>query len=595
MADAGITTENLTSASIVDTLIGNRGGSTVQITPEAIGAQIAVSADIIAATAEAIASAAAAAADATAAAVSAVTAETAAANAQSSARTFATWAALSALSGAADGEGAEVLDSDTGTHLAASSTGYDGVSVSNGGRYSWSSSWLRWVRIGATGLSAKADTSLVRDVSASGGPAWALLVDRATNRPRRMPLSIGNDGMLTVVDVQTTSGVKLSQAGATDSPLIMSRSTFGFWPRAVANDAPTLALVQDSATPSGTTLVSWNDVSSWRTFGGFTSQYGANPFLQWKCRSPTGNTTGWTASAQGAGGQGFETIFTGTVLKVKLRGNGSSVRVLVGSAMGTDYAYASETILHPSSDGLQWILTITFASSATRRINIEGTNLQFGGLWVASGDSVKKPSGTKPLVCCLGTSVTEAWNSWAHWLGYRLGFDVYNVGVGACGIFADSGGTRSVQIDRSNDFTIGDFALGVDENGINDDNASYFSAYDYATVLAEFMPAYRQVVEAWFTAHPDSPFIGWGPFWPNATPTETLYAIRDAKQRVLSEYPLGRFVDTLTPSMMQGKRQDSTFPALDYIQSDNTHPNETGQRFIGLRLADAVAAVIREI
>lgn len=88
-------------------------------------------------------------------------AEIAADNAQSSSRTVSLWADLLAVSGTHDREGAEVLDSDTAAHNAASGTGYDGASVPNAGRYSWNSSWARWVRVGATGLSGKLDKSTV--------------------------------------------------------------------------------------------------------------------------------------------------------------------------------------------------------------------------------------------------------------------------------------------------------------------------------------------------------------------------------------------------------------------------------------------------
>lgn len=69
----------------------------------------------------------------------------------------ATWDELSAQTGYDDGAGAEVLDADEGTHLQATATGYDGASVANAGRYRYSASWDRWVRLGETGLSTKAD------------------------------------------------------------------------------------------------------------------------------------------------------------------------------------------------------------------------------------------------------------------------------------------------------------------------------------------------------------------------------------------------------------------------------------------------------
>ena len=86
----------------------------------------------------------------------------AAANAQASARTVATWAILSGLTGSVAGEGAEVLDSDTGTHT----DPVVGGTVANAGRYSWSVSPAGWRRIGATGLAGKADRSVtnIRDL-----------------------------------------------------------------------------------------------------------------------------------------------------------------------------------------------------------------------------------------------------------------------------------------------------------------------------------------------------------------------------------------------------------------------------------------------
>ncbi len=67
----------------------------------------------------------------------------------------ATWTGLLAITPSVNGTAGEVQDSDTGTHSAASGTGYDGATVNNAGRYSWNGSWGRWVRIGDTGLSGK--------------------------------------------------------------------------------------------------------------------------------------------------------------------------------------------------------------------------------------------------------------------------------------------------------------------------------------------------------------------------------------------------------------------------------------------------------
>ncbi len=59
----------------------------------------------------------------------------------------ATWADLQLLTGSEDNAGAEVPQSDAGTHAQATATGYDGASVNNSGRYRWVSAWSRWERI----------------------------------------------------------------------------------------------------------------------------------------------------------------------------------------------------------------------------------------------------------------------------------------------------------------------------------------------------------------------------------------------------------------------------------------------------------------
>lgn len=98
----------------------------------------------------------------------ALAASNAAQSYQAASRTVATWAALSALTGTTVGEGAEVLDSDTGSHT------QSGATVPNAGRYSWTGS--AWSRIGDTGLSGVktiaqdevADRQALIDASADG-------------------------------------------------------------------------------------------------------------------------------------------------------------------------------------------------------------------------------------------------------------------------------------------------------------------------------------------------------------------------------------------------------------------------------------------
>lgn len=117
----------------------------------------------------------------------------------------ATWTDLLTITGDGDGQRAEVSDADTGTHGAASGTGYDGSTVNNAGSYSWHSTWSRWVRIGGTGLAGKADAAdavLTGDATAEnlavsgalsvGGKPVAVDVATALDD---LPSYVGDDGL----------------------------------------------------------------------------------------------------------------------------------------------------------------------------------------------------------------------------------------------------------------------------------------------------------------------------------------------------------------------------------------------------------------
>ena len=101
-------------------------------------------------------------------------AELAAGNAQAAALTCATWATLAALTGTLAGQGAEVLDSDAGTHT----DPVVGGTVNNGGRYSWSASPAGWRRIGDTGLTSKAAAA---DLAAEAAARAALVTGDDTD------------------------------------------------------------------------------------------------------------------------------------------------------------------------------------------------------------------------------------------------------------------------------------------------------------------------------------------------------------------------------------------------------------------------------
>lgn len=185
----GVRTINLDTASLVDELVGNRDSSTVRVPIAAVGQQIVntgpVAEALVAQTerldgldedqaTQDIRLAALEGGQTSQAELLVTLQDEQSAQdgrldvleaGQVSARLLrASWALLSADSGSADGDGAEVLEGDTGTHQAATATGYDGAVVSNAGLYSWNAAWSRWVRVAnAQGaeINARLDTEEV--------------------------------------------------------------------------------------------------------------------------------------------------------------------------------------------------------------------------------------------------------------------------------------------------------------------------------------------------------------------------------------------------------------------------------------------------
>lgn len=133
MSENGVRTADLPSSDTFDTVIGNKDGSTVRITDQSVAQQLMGSGPVAQAIAEL------------------------STQITSGVLFASTFIELTQIAPAGDGSGAEVLDTDTGNHGAATATGYDGASQPNAGKFAWNAAWGRWVRVGGTGLSSKAD------------------------------------------------------------------------------------------------------------------------------------------------------------------------------------------------------------------------------------------------------------------------------------------------------------------------------------------------------------------------------------------------------------------------------------------------------
>ncbi|MGB1209356.1 MAG: hypothetical protein ACPG7W_09215, partial [Paracoccaceae bacterium] len=106
----GIRTPDLDPATLLDDVLGNRDGSTTRQSMANLSTQIAGSGAV------------------------ADRFDELEAQITSGQIAVSDWTTLAAITPTQDGTGADVLDSDTGTHAQATATGYDGATVANGGR-----------------------------------------------------------------------------------------------------------------------------------------------------------------------------------------------------------------------------------------------------------------------------------------------------------------------------------------------------------------------------------------------------------------------------------------------------------------------------
>ena len=142
----------------------------------------------------------------TAAQAAQAAAETARDNAQASALTLPTWTALAAITGSTAGEGAEVLDADSGTHT----DPVVGGTVNNAGRYSWSASPAGWERIGnttASNLISNVELQTVTDGPFAAGDRTADMNVTATSGILNNPSNLINGATgLNTTDSATFTG-----------------------------------------------------------------------------------------------------------------------------------------------------------------------------------------------------------------------------------------------------------------------------------------------------------------------------------------------------------------------------------------------------
>lgn len=141
MSRSGKSTKDLAESAVLDEVVGNYQTATVRTPVNALSAQLAGEGPI-------------------ADRLNTMDAQITSGNVLKT-----SWLDLLSVVPDTDGTGGEVLLEDTGTHLDATATGYDGDVVPNTGLFSWIAAWGRWAYLGETGVSSKANTFDVRNAT----------------------------------------------------------------------------------------------------------------------------------------------------------------------------------------------------------------------------------------------------------------------------------------------------------------------------------------------------------------------------------------------------------------------------------------------
>lgn len=326
--------------------------------------------------------------------------------------------------------------------------------------------------------------------------------------------------------------------------LVNAVRNYGFFPqpqpRTPANNVPALALGVAGAASSinaraaGNPLVLLSD-SRIKWLAGPTTQDGSGCWTARGAWYGTGRTSQYGA---------FEFVHNGTDLELCFVGSfaaaSANLRVLV------DERIAALTSV-PNATGSYYYLRLTFPSSATRRIRIEGANGKFRGINVASNSEISSTGRTYPLITLMGDSFPEATGASPMMDGEgaamvrALGGNLALGAVGGTGLLNPGTGGKVAWTDatRLTDLTMAGVsdalggstapALGIVMMTINDQGAA---TAQWSPFGASFKAAVNNrvlaVIDAWIAANPGKPLVFYGPTWTNGDPPLDVFRIRDA-------------------------------------------------------------------
>lgn len=242
----------------------------------------------------------------------------------------------------------------------------------------------------------------------------------------------------------------------------------------------------------------------------------------------------------------FRIGYYGTKIEFYFRAPAATLRYRV-RVNGVIVAGADSLVSTVATAGQRYRLILEFPSAASRVIEAEVEDPEFGGVWVEPTAGVFRPVSHRPKILALGDSITAGANglgrndTWVRWVGEYLDAEWFNAGIGGSGwINAPAYDTRVGDVTSAAADVILLFGAQNDMSG---------------NTAAQIKEAARTTTEAIIAANPKALCIIFGPW--NTTQnndlirTQTEQALRELAGELQVPYvsirdPLDLYPDTST-------------------------------------------------
>ena len=361
---------------------------------------------------------------------------------------------------------------------------------------------------------------------------------------------------------------------------------WGNWPR-IMSTPPTVLIGVPGAVSTiiGSSLISMTDsrllmLNAVKTVAGTT--YPDNTLYK--------GVSGHYGSTVFSNGTAIEFMYTGSEFEIYCKGTGGSFRIFVDDLLTQEAAYGPMTNV-----GALFNVKVSFASSSTRRIRVEGIRV-IGGIRIAASDTISAQTREYPLVVALGDSGWEGTGAslpnggFSFTLGKALGWNMQSSGLGGTGIIAKGlAGVNTNYLDRISDLAVPNATMGIVPVSIN----------DLGNTSDAIRDSCYQIYAAWVAVNPSSPLIFMGPWVPRGTmPSSGIYALDEGIRKAAWALHCP-YVDTLYPNPRTGTGSVIS-PTGDgnadfytgFAPSDNLHPSQLGHEHFGLFYAARFKQII---